>query len=53
MLAEAQAALEAELDPQEDQQAPVAMRKHLARQLLALCVATLLGRADLEARRSA
>jgi carbon-monoxide dehydrogenase medium subunit len=53
MLAEAQAALEAELDPQEDQQAPAAMRKHLARQLLALCVATLLGRADLEARRSA
>jgi carbon-monoxide dehydrogenase medium subunit len=53
MLAEAQAALEAELDPQEDQQAPVAMRKHLARRLLALCVATLLGRADLEARRSA
>jgi carbon-monoxide dehydrogenase medium subunit len=53
MLAEAQAALEAELDPQGDQQAPVAMRKHLARQLLALCVATLLGRADLEARRSA
>jgi aerobic carbon-monoxide dehydrogenase medium subunit len=53
MLAEAQAALALELDPQEDRQASVAMRKHLARQLLAQCVATLLGRSDLALRKSA
>lgn len=52
-LAAAQAALEAELDPQEDQQASALMRRHMARQLLALCVATLLRRPDLEIRRSA
>jgi len=53
MLAEAQAALAVELDPQADHQASVAMRKHLARQLLAQCVATLLGRSDLALRKSA
>ena len=53
MLAAAQAALDAELDPDEDQQASAAMRRHMARQLLSLCVATLLQRPDLEIRRSA
>jgi carbon-monoxide dehydrogenase medium subunit len=52
-LAAAQAALEAEIEPEEDQQASAAMRRHMARQLLALCVATLLRRPDLEIRRSA
>lgn len=50
VLAEAQAALDAELDPQEDQQATAAMRRYLARQLMAQCVAKLLGRPDLETR---
>jgi carbon-monoxide dehydrogenase medium subunit len=50
MLADAQAALDAELDPQEDQQASAEMRRYLARQLMARCVATLLGRPELEAR---
>ncbi|MBC7576218.1 MAG: xanthine dehydrogenase family protein subunit M [Tardiphaga sp.] len=53
MLAAAQAALDAEIEPEEDQQASVAMRRHLARQLLSLCVATLLRRPELEIRRSA
>ncbi len=53
MLAAAQAALDAELDPAEDQQASALMRRHMARQLLALCVATLLQQPDLEIRRSA
>jgi carbon-monoxide dehydrogenase medium subunit len=48
-----QIALDAELDPQEDQQASAAMRRHMARQLLSLCAATLLRRPDLEIRRSA
>ena len=52
-LAAAQAALASELDPQEDQQASAAMRRHMARQLLSLCVATLMRRPDLEIRRSA
>lgn len=52
-LATAQKALDAELDPQEDQQASSAMRRHMARQLLSLCVATLLRRPELEIRRSA
>lgn len=52
-LAAAQKALDAELDPQEDQQASSAMRRHMARQLLSLCVATLLRRPELEIRRSA
>lgn len=53
MLADAQDALDAELDPQEDQQASAGMRRYLARQLMARCVATLLGRPDLEARKLA
>jgi carbon-monoxide dehydrogenase medium subunit len=52
-LAAAQAALDAEIEPGEDQQASAAMRRHMARQLLALCVATMLGRPDLEIRKSA
>lgn len=52
-LAEAQAALDDELDPQEDQQATVAMRRYLARQLMERCVVTLLGRPDLVARKLA
>jgi aerobic carbon-monoxide dehydrogenase medium subunit len=47
MLAEASAALAGELDPQEDQQASAAMRRHLARVLLARCVSGLLGRGEL------
>ena len=40
--------LEAALDPPEDQQASRAMRHHLAKVLLARCVAALLSRPDLE-----
>jgi carbon-monoxide dehydrogenase medium subunit len=47
LLAEASAALSDELDPHEDQQATPAMRRHLAKVLLARCVATLLDRPDL------
>jgi carbon-monoxide dehydrogenase medium subunit len=36
-----------ELDPQDDQQASGGMRRHLAKVLLARCVATLLDRPDL------
>ncbi|MDO8977803.1 MAG: xanthine dehydrogenase family protein subunit M [Afipia sp.] len=50
MLSDAQAALDAELDPQEDQQASVGMRRYFARQLMARCVSTLLGRQDLETK---
>lgn len=46
-LAEASDALSRELDPHEDQQATPAMRRHLARLLLARCVASLLDRPDL------
>jgi len=46
-ISEASAALDKELDPQDDQQASGAMRRHLARVLLARCVATLLGRSEL------
>jgi len=53
MLVDAQAALDAELDPQDDQQASAGMRRYLARQLTARCVATLLRRPDLETRPSA
>jgi carbon-monoxide dehydrogenase medium subunit len=53
MLADAHAALDEELDPQEDQQASAPMRRHLARQLMTRCVARLLGRPDLEARKLA
>lgn len=50
MLADAQAALDAELDPQEDQQASAGMRRYLARQLMARCVSALLERPDLETK---
>ena len=53
MLADAQAALDGECDPQDDQQATASMRLYLARQLMSRCVATLLGRPDLAARASA
>ena len=49
VLAEASAALDAELDPQEDQQASSGMRRHLAKVLLKRGVAALLGRSDLGA----
>jgi carbon-monoxide dehydrogenase medium subunit len=49
VLAEASMALGEELDPQEDQQASVSMRRHLAKVLLARCVAALLGRPELAA----
>jgi aerobic carbon-monoxide dehydrogenase medium subunit len=48
-LAGASAALDNELDPQEDQQATPAMRKHLANVLLRRGVAALLDRPDLNA----
>ena len=47
------AALDEELDPQEDQQASPAMRRHLAKVLLARGVAALLGRPDLNAGATA
>jgi len=47
VLSEASKALGEELDPQEDQQASASMRRHLAKVLLARCVAALLGRPDL------
>jgi carbon-monoxide dehydrogenase medium subunit len=47
MLAAASTALGEQLDPQEDQQASPAMRRHLAKVLLARCVSALLGRPDL------
>jgi carbon-monoxide dehydrogenase medium subunit len=53
VLSEASAALAEELDPQEDQQASASMRRHLAKVLMRRCVATLLGRTDLDAGRSA
>jgi len=46
-VSEAAALLGQELDPQDDQQASPAMRRHLARVLLRRCVATLLGRPEL------
>jgi carbon-monoxide dehydrogenase medium subunit len=46
-IAEAQGALDAELDPSEDQQTSAAMRRHFARLLLARCVAAVLDRPDL------
>ena len=53
VLAEAAQALDDELDPQEDQQASPAMRRHLAKVLLARGVAALLGRPDLNAGSAA
>jgi carbon-monoxide dehydrogenase medium subunit len=47
VLSEASSALDEEIDPQEDQQASPAMRRHLAKILLARCVSTLLDRPDL------
>ena len=49
VLSEASAALAEELDPQEDQEASAPMRRHLAKVLMRRCVATLLGRTDLDA----
>jgi len=53
VLSEAFSALDEELDPLEDHQATPAMRRHLARVLLARCVSSLLGRPDLHAGASA
>ncbi len=47
LLAETSGALSHELDPHWDQQATPAMRRHLAKVLLARCVASLLKRPDL------
>jgi aerobic carbon-monoxide dehydrogenase medium subunit len=48
ILSEASTTLGEELDAQDDQQASAAMRRHLAKVLLARCVAALLGRPDLQ-----
>jgi carbon-monoxide dehydrogenase medium subunit len=48
LLADTAAALAEELDPEEDQQASPAMRRHLATVLLRRCVAALLARPELE-----
>jgi carbon-monoxide dehydrogenase medium subunit len=53
VLADACGALNDELDPQDDQQASAAMRRHLAKVLLVRCVAALLARPDLDAGGSA
>ena len=53
VLSEASSALGEELDPLEDQQATPAMRRHLAKVLLARCVSSLLDRPDLRAGASA
>jgi aerobic carbon-monoxide dehydrogenase medium subunit len=50
LLADACDALGEELDPDEDQQASAAMRRHLAKILAARCVAMLLRRPELNAR---
>jgi aerobic carbon-monoxide dehydrogenase medium subunit len=49
-LSEASTALGQELAPEGDQQASAAMRRHLAKVLMARCVSALLGRTDLNAR---
>ncbi len=49
VLSEASEALAGELDPQEDQQASAAMRRHLARVLMARCAAALPGLPKLNA----
>jgi aerobic carbon-monoxide dehydrogenase medium subunit len=49
ILADASRALDDELDPPEDQQATASMRRHLAKVLLARCIAALLGRPVLAA----
>ena len=53
VLSEASSALGNELELLEDQQATPAMRRHLAKVLLARCVSSLLGRPDLSAGASA
>jgi carbon-monoxide dehydrogenase medium subunit len=53
VVADACGALNEELDPHDDQQASASMRRHLAKVLLARCVAALLGRPDLDAGGSA
>jgi carbon-monoxide dehydrogenase medium subunit len=53
VVADACTALSQELDPHDDQQASAAMRRHLAKVLLARCAAALLGRPDLDAGGSA
>ena len=53
VLAKAAASLSDELDPQEDQQATPAMRRHLAKVLLARCVSALLSRPDLQSGTAA
>ncbi len=53
VLSEAFSALDEELDPLEDQQATPAMRRHLAKVLLAHCVSSLLGHPDLRVGASA
>jgi carbon-monoxide dehydrogenase medium subunit len=47
LLSEVSSAIGDELDPQDDQQASGAMRRHLARVLFTRCVATMLGRLEL------
>jgi carbon-monoxide dehydrogenase medium subunit len=53
VLADACSALSRELDPHDDQQATASMRRHLAKVLLARCVAKLLGRPELAAENAA
>jgi aerobic carbon-monoxide dehydrogenase medium subunit len=53
VLSDASATLSDELDPHEDQQASPAMRRHLAKVLLARCISTLLSRPDLSMGGSA
>jgi carbon-monoxide dehydrogenase medium subunit len=48
LVVEVSAALAAELDPHEDQQASSAMRRHLAKLLLTRAIAKLLGRPELK-----
>jgi carbon-monoxide dehydrogenase medium subunit len=52
ILSEASAALADELEPQEDQEASAAMRRHLAQVLLARCVSALLDRQDFSGGRA-
>ena len=47
LLSEVQSGLDEELDPLQDHEATSAMRRHLAKVLLARCVSSLLGRSDL------
>jgi aerobic carbon-monoxide dehydrogenase medium subunit len=53
VVSDASIALGEELDPQDDQQASAAMRRHLAKVLLVRCVSALLDRPDLNAGASA